>query len=193
VGTVEEKLDRRTVFTDSRFTPSDYLNILIRPENGGWRYDEEDRPNRTEARHPDWLWRIAAHGRTTEEFYRQYRAVDETGWFTDAYVPVADNYILFHSTDQTYVAKKPPMVAEALLQPDGENEDWINPELHQLTIGEAAQHHRTQRAFLRIKNRTHRNVHVELPFFMRSELAVTWRKKLIDALKQYDSPDGTAR
>jgi hypothetical protein len=187
VATVEKRLDRRRLFSDARFIPADYLNILIRPENGGWRYDEEDRPQRGRARHSDWLWRMAVHGRTTEAFNQQYARLG--GWFADGEVPIADNYILFSSLpSDTYVASNPPQVAVAFVQGNGEEEEWTNSELQRLTLGVAAGFRRNPRDSLRVKNSSHCNVHVELPFKMPAIEAAKWRNRLITTLKQVDQP-----
>jgi hypothetical protein len=60
VTTVEAKLDHRAAHLDARLRGKPYINALVRPERGGWRYDEGDRP--AWARHWDWLWRMAVKG-----------------------------------------------------------------------------------------------------------------------------------
>jgi hypothetical protein len=45
VATVAEKLNRCEIFDDPRFAvhADKYLNLLIRPDLNGWKYDESDR------------------------------------------------------------------------------------------------------------------------------------------------------
>jgi hypothetical protein len=181
-------MDRHDVFTDPRFRPSDYLNILIRPEHKGWRYDEDDRPMVGDARHKDWLWRMAIHGQRTEPFKERFAHIYESGFFEHAEVRLSDNYILFSALpEETYVAKNPPHVATAVIRPEGESEEWINAELQKVTVGVAGQRHPDGRGSLRVVNSSHRNVHPELPFRMSPAEASAWRANLIGTLQRFDS------
>ena len=49
VATVDDKVDHRKVHSDRRLRQfrKFYINGLITPEKGGWRYDETDRPLRS--------------------------------------------------------------------------------------------------------------------------------------------------
>lgn len=188
IVTVEERLDRRTVFRDGRFSPLDYLNILVRPDNGGWCYDEEDHPKRKSARHGDWLWRIAVHQESSDAFQERYASIYRSKRFAEVEAPFADNYVLFSSDpDLSYVARNPPVVATAFLRPEGEHEVWNNCQLKRLTVETAAGFHPDGRDFLRIKNPSHRNVHVELPFEMPDTEAASWRNELIATISRFDS------
>ena len=166
VATVAEKWDRRSVFNDPRCIEyaDKYLNLLIRPENDGWKYDESDRHKLH--RHPDWLWRIADHGRLSgEEFRARHGSTYDGGAFSAAVVRMARNYIVFSSEpEETYISPNPPEVAIA---DRGERERWIDSELRRLTIDKAAQLHRANRGFLR--SRGFGFVHPELRFAMASD------------------------
>ncbi len=180
VATVSCTLDRRKVFADSRFDPRDYLNILIRPEKSGWRYDETDR--RKSARHKDWLWRIAVHGRRKEPFAREYERIYRDGWFTNKQLSIAQNYVVFSElADKTYISPNPPVVATAVA---GEHEQWSDHALKGLTVGTAAAYLRNGRNYLRTTNRSGQNVHPKIRFDMSTGDAVVWRQRVIAALKR---------
>ena len=180
VATVSCTLDRRKLFADSRFDPRDYLNILIRPENSGWRYDETDR--RRSARHKDWLWRIAVHGRCKEPFAREYKRIYRDGWFMNKQVSIAQNYVVFSElAEKTYISPNPPVVATAVV---GEHEQWSDHALKELTVGTAAAYLRNSRNYLRTTNRSGQNVHPKIRFDMSTGDAVVWRQRVIAALKR---------
>jgi hypothetical protein len=100
VETVADKLDHTAVYVDKRFSSFRelYLNTLITPENGAWRYDETDR--RRDQRHGDWLWRIADHrGIMQERFNAKYAGIYRSGLLptpmaNSAKLRLGDNYIL---------------------------------------------------------------------------------------------------
>ncbi len=185
VAAVERKLDRRVVFRDPNFTPANYLNILIRPNEDGWRYAEPDDKRPKSARHGDWLWRIARRQTTKEEFDQQFAQVYKDGYFADGAFLIADNYIVFSSAESdTCLVKYPPEVAVAVIQPLGEREKWTNLELRGLTVDVAEKF--GGRNHLRIENSSHRNVHPPVAFEMPStEEGDKWRKCLIAALRVY--------
>lgn len=180
VATVANKIDRRMVFKDARFRSRTgrYLNVLIKPENGGWRYDEDDR--HSSYRHEDWLWRIASHdGLEKTPFKRRHRTTYRKRWFAEASVDLAKNYVLFSSApDETYIAPNPPQIAKANR---GEHERWMHRALKQLTIDKAAALHRTHRCHLR--NTGFGYSHPALTFQLPVHEAVSWRKSLIAALR----------
>lgn len=181
VATVADKLERRRLFTDRRFRPQEYLNILIRPENGGWRYDESDRPPRKSARHGDWLWRMAVHGWRKKVFEKKYEHIYRRQWFSDGEVPVAENYVVFsQAADETYISPCPPLVATAII---GDHEKWVDRQLKKLTVDKAAALTPTGRNYLRTTNRSGQNVHPEIRFEMPATEAVAWRRELMSALK----------
>jgi hypothetical protein len=181
VATVAQVLDRRTIFSDPRFRPPDYLNIMLRPKKGGWRYEEDDR--RQGARHRDWLWRIAVHGRSAKQFKTKYADIYRRGWFQDGEVPMARNYIVFSlSPQETYISKNPPKVATAILKKGvGSSEKWENAELRRLTVDTAASF--GSRRKLRTANASGRNVHPVIRFEMPLDKAMEWRRELITALR----------
>jgi hypothetical protein len=180
VATVAEKWDRRSVFNDLRCLryADKYLNLLIRPDNEDWKYNESDRHK--SHRHPDWLWRIADHGGLNgEKFRTRHLGVYDSGAFSAETVRMARNYVVFSfEPDETYISPNPPEVAVA---ERGEHELWIDSELKRLTIDEAAQSHPANRGFLR--SRGFGFVHPELRFAIASEHAPAWRRSVIAALK----------
>jgi hypothetical protein len=180
VATVSEKLDRRAVFSDPRFAPraDQYLNLLIRPENDGWKYDESDRHK--SHRHPDWLWRVAEHGGLrTDRFCAKHQGIYTRAWFSNAEVVMSNNYVVFSSAPtETYISPNPPEVAIA---ETGEHERWVEKRLKRLTIQKASALHRTHRACLR--SRGFGYVHPELRFELLPEEATYWRQSLISALQ----------
>ena len=186
VATVERKLDRRVVFRDPNFTPANYLNILIRQDGDLWRYAEPDDKRPKSARHGDWLWRIARRQTTKEEFDQQFAQVYKDNYFADGPVPpIADSYIVFSSADSdTCIARDPPKVAVAVIQAAGECEEWTSLEFRRLTVDVAEEF--GCRNHLRVKNKSHRNVHLPVAFEMPStEEGDKWRKCLIAALRVY--------
>ena len=186
VATVEAKLDHRAAFTDRRLNRSRYINTLIRPDTGGWRYHESDR--RQEARHENWFWRIADRQRLSKKrFKEKYSAVYGAKRFTDADVasrtaPLDGNYILFsHNLDETCVAPVPPDVAIAT---KGEREQWFHNRLQGLTVSTAKEH--GERDYLRTQGRGY--VHPPIRFTMLEDEATEWRAKLIAALRKAAVP-----
>jgi len=190
IATVNEKLDRRKVFADHSFNPKDYINLLIRPEDGGWRHDEDDRPPGTDAAHADWLWRLAIHGRNKKAFEKEYERAYSAGWFAEGEVPIALNYIIFsQAADETYISPNPPQVATAVV---GQHEEWTNREMQELTVLKAAACHRIGRSYLRTENSSNRNVHPVIHFNLPSEEAAKWRGQVIAALKRHSGKSAGA-
>jgi hypothetical protein len=188
VATVEAKLDHRSIHRDRILSKlrALYINGLISPERGGWRYDETDR--RSSQRHKDWLWRIACHrGIAKEKFKKKYAAIYRDEWFPDGAVAddqlrLAGNYILFSTTpDMGFISRDPPVVAVAA---KGKSERWIDPKLQGLTVGKAAAFLKSGRDYLRVANRSGRNVHRQIHFDMPADEAIAWRDSLIAALKE---------
>ena len=179
IATVAEKLDRRSVFQDSRFQGKTYINLLISPDGDGWKYDENDRHK--QHRHKDWLWRISDHRAMKKDiFTRKYAQIYNAERFSSSDVVVAKDYILFsQDSEKTYISSHPPLVAAAQ---NGEHEHWISSELMMLTVGTAPQLHHRRRDFLRSKGRGY--VHRQLLFRLPSDRAVEWRQSLISALRQ---------
>lgn len=195
VTTVLSKQDVRSLHRERRFAGfrNLYINALIRPVKNGWQYDESDRAESN--RHKDWLWRIAAHnGLTTERFNRKHAQV-----YREEFIPndlleqgdlrLAENYVLFSTTsDDSYICKNPPEVAVAFR---GEHEAWSNETLQTLTVGTATEYLSSGRNYLRVANRSGRNVHRHIRFEMPSTAAVAWRSELIRALKAADKKGKT--
>jgi hypothetical protein len=190
VATVGEKLNRYEIFDDPRFVPhaDKYLNLLIRPDLNGWKYDERDRHR--SHRHPDWLWRIADHGRLSrEQFCTRHQRVREAGGFAGCAIPMARNYVVFSSmSDETYLSPNPPDVAIA---ERGEREVWVNASLKHLTIDRAAQLHNANRRHLR--SRGFGYSHPELRFEMGADEAGDWRRSVIAALRAETAAIGQSR
>ncbi|MGC1187787.1 MAG: hypothetical protein WA871_10375 [Candidatus Acidiferrales bacterium] len=185
-ATVTDTLDRRVIFADPRFRDYRdlYLNLLIKPTKDGWRYGENDRER--DARHKDWLWRIAIHGRRKESFKSRNRKIYSSGRFADGDVLIAANYILFSpKRTETYIATNPPKVAEATKE-KGATEIWSDSELRRLTVEKAGSNLDSGRDYLRVPNLSGRNVHRQIRFTLPSEEAVTWRQSLISALRSRD-------
>lgn len=182
VATVLEKLDRRSVVHDSRFQGKTYINLLIRPDGNGWKYDEDDRHKGD--RHSDWLWRLSEHGPTgKKQFNAQNKDIRETGHFADSDVSVAKDYIVFSQRpDETYISPNPPLVA---LAGKGEHEKWVSNELARLTVDKAAGLHPNGRNFLRSTSQAY--VHRQLTFRMRADEVSEWRNSLISTLQQASS------
>ncbi len=186
VATVADTVDRRIVFSDSRFQKHTdlYLNVLIKPEKYGWKYEESDRA--PDARHSDWLWRIAVHDRKKASFKSKYKKIYETGRFSDGDVLMADNYVVFSGkSDETYIALNPPKVAKAI-KDRHDREIWDDSELRLLTVGKAGNNLASGRDYLRVANRSGRNVHRQIRFKLPSEEAIKWRKSLISLLQERD-------
>jgi hypothetical protein len=186
VATVEDRLDHRALQRDARLLLFRHLysNGLITYENNGWRYDETDRS--PSQRHHDWLWRIANHrGITKKRFAQKHAEVYRDGWFSDQEVvsgrlPLADNYILFStSPDRTFISPNPPTVAIAV---KGQHEQWTDRTLQSMTVGKAASLADNGRDYLRVVNKSGRNVHRQIHVTMPDHDAGTWRAALIAAL-----------
>jgi hypothetical protein len=176
VATVDEKLDRRSVFGDPRFRGKTYINLLVRPEGNVWTHDESDRHK--DHRHADWLWRISEHGpMRKKQFECKYAHIYNSERFSDSDVIMAHDYVVFSQDPcETYISPKPPLVAVAK---KGEHEKWVCNKLAQLTIRQAAELHPNQRDFLRSTGRGY--VHRQLTF--RLDKASEWRHSLISALR----------
>lgn len=187
VATVEDLLERRSMYTNARLRRQWplYLNILISPVgNGKWRHNEDDRPD--SARHDDWVWRVAEHGRNKKEFERRNKKIYETGAFRDRELVLAKNYILFSSDPaQTYITSNPPVVAHAVKERH-ESEEWHDRQLERLAVCKAARHLKSGRNYLRTANRSGRNVHPVLRFELAAGEAESWRNMLIKLLKARD-------
>ena len=188
VETVADRLDHRAVHRDRRFSRFRglYLNTLITPEIGDWRYDETDR--HPKQRHSDWLWRIADHrGMTQDEFDAKYKVIYRNrripqGTVDSAKPFLADNYILFTTPpDRAYISPSPPEVAVAV---KGRHEGWCNRRLQSLTVLTASAFLKSGRDYLRVANSSGRNVHRQLRFDMPSDEAGKWRDALIAAVKE---------
>jgi hypothetical protein len=186
VATVNDRLDHRAVHGEDRFSQfrERYINGLIRPDNGGWRYWEADRPG--SHRHEDWLWRIADHrGMSKEDFDRTYATICKDRWFSDSAVvngelQFGSNYIVFCAQpNRTFISPDPPEVAIAT---KGKHEKWIDPRLQALTVGMAT--YWGERNYLRIVNPSGRNVHRQIAFKMPAARANSWRDTLIATLKE---------
>jgi len=187
VTTVIDRVDVRALHTDDRFSRfrNLYINSVIRPSKHGWRYDESDRP--VSQRHGDWLWRIAEHdGLTQTRFDKRYQLVYQQERFddapTDGEVMLAKNYVVFSNEEpHAYISPSPPEVAIARKR---EHEKWSHKALQSLTGGTASRFHRSGRDYLRVVNKSGRNVHRHIRFVMPTVEAVAWRAALIRALKQ---------
>ena len=181
VATVEAKLDHRAAFKDARLKSRQYINTMIKAENGGWRYDENDRP--AADRHGNWLWRMAEHkGMNSTRFKAYYADVYKRGWLSNAQItqgapPLSQSYVLFsRRPDQTFVSPFPPLVARAQ---KGSHEVWFDQVLRRLTIGTAEKH--GARGYLRTAGQGY--VHRHLRFEMNSAEALAWRVELIRSLQ----------
>jgi len=180
VATVSDKLDRGDVYNDERLRQHRdlYLNVLVWPGTKSWDYDESDREEN--ARHSDWLWRIAVHGKSKEAFQHRQRRAYKRAQFDGGEVELARNYILFSgASDETYIAPDPPRVATAR---KGRHERWTDKELRRLTVKLAGKETKSGRHHLRTENRSGRNVHPVIRFNLPLEEAIKWRKNLICAL-----------
>lgn len=188
VTNVVEKVDVRALHLERRFARfrSLYVNSVIRADKDGWHYDESDRP--VSQRHGDWLWRIAEHdGLTQTRFDKRYQRVYEQERFdcapaTDGDVMLAKNYVVFSTEGPlAYISPNPPEVAIARKR---EHEEWSHKALQSLTVGTASRFHRSGRDYLRVVNKSGRNVHRHIRFVMPTSEAVAWRDELIRALKR---------
>lgn len=187
VTTVIDKGDVRALHREERFARLRglYINSVIRPDKAGWRYDESDRP--ASQRHGDWLWRISEHrGLTQAQFNNRYEQVYKREIFSDSAttngnVVLAKNYVLFASEEpEGYISPNPPEVALARKR---EHEKWSQARLRSLTVETASEFLKSGRDYLRVKNKSGRNVHRHIRFVMPTEQAVAWRNELIRALK----------
>jgi hypothetical protein len=192
VTTVIGKLDVRAVHRDDSFAPFRhlYINSVIRPDIDGWRYDESDRP--FSQRHGDWLWRVSDHrGVNQKTFNKRYEQIYRSGFLpesslADGDLTLAENYVLFSTgMPDGHISRKPPEVAIAR---KGEHEKWNDTTLRSLTVGTAARFLKSKRSYLRVVNKSGRNVHRHIRFMMPSDKAVEWRDELIDALKSATAP-----
>jgi hypothetical protein len=188
IATVDDILDHRAVHRDQRLSQFRhlYINRLIAPENDGWRYDETDRP--TSRRHQDWLWRMVYHrGITQEQFNKKYAEIYRECWFPDSAVinrelPLANNYIVFSNPpDRAFISPDPPVVAIAV---KGQHEKWTDRKLQEMTVRKAASLAKSGRDYLRVANKSGRNVHRQIRFDMPANDARRWRDELIEALKK---------
>lgn len=181
IATVDDKLPHSSAFEDARLKGEPYINAMIHPAIGGWEYGEGDR--RREARHSNWLWRLADHQREkSRQFSGHYADVYaggaiRRGDLTSGRIAFANNYILFcDSKERTYVHKDPPMVAVAI---KGQNERWADTPFRSLvrdTMMAAC-----GRQHLRSTGRgyAHPKVHFRLP----AGEAANWRAKVIAELQ----------
>jgi len=184
VATVDDKVDHRAVYHDPRLQEFQhlYINGLIIPGKGGWSHDETDR--RASQRHENWLWRMADHrGIKKETFNVKYEKVYRDGWFSEgAVIPLGGNYVMFSPPpDRAFISPDPPEVAIAV---KGEHEKWSDQKLRALTVGKAAALHSSGRDYLRIANKSGRNVHRQIRFVMPADEASRWRDDLIAALRE---------
>src|SRR5262249_53219651 len=81
----------------------------------------------------------------------------------------------------SYISPNPPEVAIAR---KGEHEKWSHKALQSRTVGTASRFHHSGRDYLRVVNKSGRNVHRHVRFLMPTDEAVIWRAELIRALKQ---------
>jgi hypothetical protein len=156
VTTVIDKMDVRAAHGDPRLAQFRqlFINALTRPEKGGWRHDETDRP--LSQRHGDWLWRISDHrGVQQKQFNSSYENIYRNGAFPDSALSsgglkLAKNYVLF-ATDppEAFISPVPPEVAVAR---KGDHEKWNDATLKRLTVDQAATFLSTGRDYLRIVN-----------------------------------------
>jgi hypothetical protein len=187
VTTVIGKVDVRAVHREDSFAPfrNLYINSVIRPDKQGWRYDESDRP--ASQRHCDWLWRVSDHrGVNQEAFNDRYEQIYRSGFLPESSLANGDltlarNYVVFSTgLPNGYISRKPPEVA---ISRKGEHENWNDNVLRSLTVGTAAKFLKSKRSYLRVVNKSGRNVHRHIRFMMPSDKAVEWRDELIHALK----------
>ncbi len=192
VATVDDKVDHRAIYTDPRLVEfrDSYINRLIIPDNGGWRYDESDRPK--SGRHKNWIWRIAVHPHSGRDAFidRHNRAYPQ-GSFSDSAADsgefkLARNYILFSDqSDHTFISPYPPKVATAV---KGQNECWSHEALRALTVGKAGALRADRRDYLRTAGGAGGYVHRQLRFEMPADCADKWREELIEELKRGTGP-----
>jgi hypothetical protein len=182
VATVSEKIEHTRVMYDQRFLSHPYINVLIRRQNGCWIYDESDR--RLSARHRDWLWRIACHrhAKTKEHFNKRFQSIYAEGCFQDwsPTLQSAKNYVVFAANDkETFISNNPPVVASASKSGEtakSRRERWSNKELEGLTVSMG-------RGYLRTGN-SHGPNHPDIRIVKDASEVSSWRKKLIETLKQ---------
>jgi hypothetical protein len=187
VTTVIGKVDVRAIHREDSFAPfrNLFINSVIRPDKGGWRYDESDRP--ASQRHADWLWRISDHrGVNQKTFNERYEQIYRSGFLADSSLAngdptLAQNYVVFSTeVPNGYISGNPPEVAIAR---KGAHEKWNDQTLRSLTVNTAARFLKSKRSYLRVVNKSGRNVHRHIRFMMPSDKAVEWRDELIHALK----------
>jgi hypothetical protein len=187
VTTVIGKIDVRALHSENDFATFRhlYINSVIRPDLEGWRYDETDRP--ASQRHGDWLWRISDHrGLKQEIFNKRYEQIYRSGFLPESSLAngdltLAQNYVVFSTgMPNGYISGNPPEVAIAR---KGAHEKWSDKTLRSLTVGTAARFLTSKRSYLRVVNKSGRNVHRHIRFMMPSDEAVEWRDELIRALK----------
>jgi len=187
VTTVIDKIDVRAAHGDPRLAQFRqlFINSLIRPEKGGWRHDETDRP--LSQRHSNWLWRISDHrGVRQKQFNSRYENLYRKGGFPDSALNsgglrLAKNYVVF-ATDlpEAFISPVPPDVAIAR---KGEHEKFNNETVKRLTVDQAARSLKNGRDYLRTLNSSGRNVHPHIRFEMPADQVALWRSQLIKALK----------
>jgi hypothetical protein len=184
IATVAERLDHRSVYRDPRLKSKCYINTMIRPLEDGWKYDENDRP--IEARHADWLWRMVDHKHIKKEDFEERNAsIIRSGSFVEedvssGNIKFANNYILFSDQlNDTYISPDPPLVAFSL---KNTHESALDDELYRLTVDTAKKIN--GRGYLRVVNKSGRNVHRHIHFKMQSGEAISWREQLIAKLKE---------
>jgi hypothetical protein len=187
VTTVVGKVEVRAVHREDSFASfrNLYINSVIRPNKQGWRYDESDRP--ASQRHADWLWRISDHrGVNQKTFNKRYEQIYRSGFLPEfslanGDLTLARNYVVFSTAlPNGYISRNPPEVAIAR---KGKHEKWNHKTLRSLTVGTAAKFLKSKRSYLRVVNKSGRNVHRHIRFMMPSDKAVEWQDELIHALK----------
>jgi hypothetical protein len=180
VATVASKMDHRYVMDDPRFKGKGYINVLIEadPTQERWVHTENDR--RRGARHKDWLWRIADHGRLKQEaFNRDLNSVFEQGWFSNATtlggepLRLAENYVVF---SDAFIHDNPPQIAHARR---GSCEEWVKSDLKQAIFGNES----PTRTNIRTTNPSIAHPHIR--WSLEPDKARTWKDGLIRAMKTY--------
>lgn len=125
-------------------------------------------------------------GVNQKTFNKRYEQIYRSGFLpesslADGNLTLAQNYVLFSTgMPDGYISRKPPEVAIAR---KGEHEKWNDNTLRSLTVGTAARLLKSKRSYLRVVNKSGRNVHRHIRFMMPSDKAVKWRDELIRELK----------